>query len=1374
MSDDLDARTARLRRIFDNVLQGRQSLKNPNSSHLFLQALCLQADPPACIDKILASNVGLSSLRTAFQCNATTTFLNGPATDALLYLQNPDIKTISCGQFLTKILLAIVDPPLFWDALVEAFKAKQLSQKAQQCFGNGVSPYVPLAEEMVPLFGSSPHLCVRTMAQKIHCVISLASVSPITFHDDLRPGGRHDNDFPDFHQIAILPTPDEISSTEAPFLRPSWVLDDPSTESHREALYLDSQFRLMREDMIHELRGELRIALGKQTVRKHRGFMVDRMRIIGVSLGGGLREKNLKFAITFQCEDDLPQLRKLGNHAQRKAHLKKNTRLLKHQSLTCLMVGETVLAFPCIRRDEELLAKTPPEIVLELEGEVPITSLLLKVKPTALFTILQIDTALFAYEPVLNALKRVQALPLARELLFWKEGDAIGSPEHSVGLREAISMLNKNIGQDLRDVMDLDKSIVLDQSQMNALLAGLTQKVSIIQGPPGTGKSFIGALLAKFIHDYSDLKILVVCYTNHALDQFLEDLLDIGIPIERMVRMGGKYTPRTKPMALRDQENPTRFTSIDYSVIDRCKREIEQLSKILERSFSKNLQPEILIKELMVYLEHRQQAFYDAVQVPASGDGMKVADEKGRAVDEYYLLRRWKAGRDAGVFQNEQNIRDASDIWTMDKETRQVYLSQWEERLKKLANGKLCHRILRYNDLIDQLTRKFREKDAAILRSKHIIGCTTTAAAKYGLGLQAAAPGVVLVEEAGEILESHVVTALGEAAKQLILIGDHKKLRPKVNNYELTVEKGEGYDLNRSLFERLVLKGYPHQTLHTQHRMRPEISALVRHLTYPDLLDAPNTQDRPPIRGLRDNIVFINHNHLEDGCLQIIDCHDLGSSSSKQNLFEVKMVLKIVKYLAQQGYDSSQMVVLTPYLAQLHKLQRELKNEIDPVLNDLDSYALIQAGLLTPEEAMSRKPSLLRLATIDNYQGEESDIVIISLTRSNFDHDIGFMSSPERVNVFLSRARDGLIMIGNSDTFTQARKGKELWQELFAMLRYHDHIYDGLPVKCEQHPYRTALLSTESQFEQDCPDGGCLEPCNTKLNCGLHACPSLCHRLQDHSKTACRQKITSQCPEGHFQSRECSERAVQCCRKCTSAESIQQEELWRQRDKDSLSLDSDWRITRKIPTWKPQRDRPTLNGYCGDARNEDIFAFQDWEYRRDKQERENISSLRTVTAQVPCFPARTTLFTRPRGKPSELIAAELGDQSSDSDADTTETRKAKSAQMCPADAQKNIEWGVDEFFVTRKLASAEDYFSLLPSTFHSLFAEKLMLRAARSKRADAQLVSELFTSVCNKKLSSRELFEEGFRRAANLCDDIAIDHPMAYELFDLMINLSNV
>jgi superfamily I DNA and/or RNA helicase len=75
---------------------------------------------------------------------------------------------------------------------------------------------------------------------------------------------------------------------------------------------------------------------------------------------------------------------------------------------------------------------------------------------------------------------------------------------------------------------------------------------------------------------------------------------------------------------------------------------------------------------------------------------------------------------------------------------------------------------------VNELDRKFKEKDGYILKSKRIIGCTTTAAAKYTRNIHDAAPDVILVEEAGEILESHVITALGHAAKQLVLIGDHK------------------------------------------------------------------------------------------------------------------------------------------------------------------------------------------------------------------------------------------------------------------------------------------------------------------------------------------------------------------------------------------------------------------------------------------------------------------------------------------------------------------------------------------------------------------------------------------------------------------------
>lgn len=171
------------------------------------------------------------------------------------------------------------------------------------------------------------------------------------------------------------------------------------------------------------------------------------------------------------------------------------------------------------------------------------------------------------------------------------------------------------------------------------------------------------------------------------------------------------------------------------------------------------------------------------------------------------------------------------------------------------------------------------------------------------------------------------------------------------------------------------------------------------------------------------------------------------------------------------------------------------------------------------------------------------------------------MAAPQRVNVLLSRARNALIIIGNADTFMKSRKGRDVWIPLMDQLKKSGHIYDGFPVKCEQHPEKTALLAEKEHFDSICPDGGCSEPWSVAdkctiaaansvsgkmLNCQTHTCPQRCHQLQDHSKMDCKAIISSKCSKGHTVTRKCHDKAAATCQKCEAE--VRAQEKKRQRD----------------------------------------------------------------------------------------------------------------------------------------------------------------------------------------------------------------------------------
>lgn len=1127
-------RKGRLHWCFNQTIEGKEDVLSSNHAKRFLEAVCSENDPVACLSRIISSKQGLPALQKALRTDVSPNFFNSSTYEFLVLLQNPQVAVTCNGEILLTIIRHLVKDTIFWTEFVKHAESRKLNTGALNTFAWFLLRLLSSSDEHLTDLGKSvfDSLTLRSVLQNAtdpetrniyHNIAHICSTlaNPNLKSDGLKgPGGRHDNDYNDFRRIAILPTVDELTSQEPPFLRLASELDGTEEDS-RLATHLDNQFRLLREDMVRDVREEL------QGRNKRRSQRIDGLRLVAIECNGKER-----WALVFDCTNGLHFMPK-KDAQKRLDFLRKHKKVFPHGSIVCIIADGNFVGLGLLWRDEDRLAQAMSQLCIHLPGsETSIRRTLASLKSCGQSHIVQLNTALFAYEPVLKQLQNTRLIPLAGQMLSWQSGPPIMSITPSTGLQRVINTIQRDLSCELRGLLDLPNSTRLDQNQAQSLLAGLTQQLALVQGPPGTGKSFLGALVAKAVYKLTECKILVLSYTNHALDQYLEDLMKVGIPDASIVRLGSpsKASNATKCLVQSAQTSPKyKMSRLDWDLVDTYRAAAREAGTQLDDAFQDYVRPSVTRREILDYLEFsKYDTFYYAFELPDQSGEFRFIGRGGKEIDEFYLLDRWLRGKDAGMFQGF--VSDFAEIWRMGSDERDALRKTWLAEILDKHIAQIIENGTKYNEALSKVDHCLGERNRRLLAGKRVIGCTTTAAAKYVEDIQSASPDVVIVEEAGEILESHILTALGHETRQLILIGDHKQLRPKAH-FDLSVEKGTGYDLNRSLFERLVLKGYPHGTLSEQHRMRPEISALVRELTYPELTDAARVKNRPNIRGLQDNVVFIDHKYQEDETKDAYDPREGGVTLSKTNSHEATMTLRCVRYLAQQGYGSDQIVVLTPYLGQLRLLFDVLEVDSDPVLNDLDSYDLVRAGLMSPATANLTK-NRLRISTIDNYQGEESDIIIASLTRSNPRHDIGFLASPERLNVLLSRARNGLILIGNALMFIEARKGREAWSKIMNILKADSHIYDGLPVRCERHPDRQAVLSKPTDFDVVCPDGGCDANCGTDLSCKVHKCPLKCHQLVDHSKMKCDQIITDTCDVGHQIAWKCSDKRPQNCKLC--------------------------------------------------------------------------------------------------------------------------------------------------------------------------------------------------------------------------------------------------
>lgn len=211
----------------------------------------------------------------------------------------------------------------------------------------------------------------------------------------------------------------------------------------------------------------------------------------------------------------------------------------------------------------------------------------------------------------------------------------------------------------------------------------------------------------------------MVCYTHHALDQFLEDLLDLGIPAGDIVRLGSskKATVRTQPLSLTELRSNIRLNQDQWRMLNSAKQDVAREDQNLKKAFQDLRKANPGRSAILEYLEFQPDGlpFFDAFQVPEQMDNMVRVGRKGKVMDSYYLLDRWSRGEDGGVFKATSGTA-YKEIWQMKPETRTRALDGWKTEILKDYIVRVRETGAAYNASLEKANAIHMEKDLQVIR----------------------------------------------------------------------------------------------------------------------------------------------------------------------------------------------------------------------------------------------------------------------------------------------------------------------------------------------------------------------------------------------------------------------------------------------------------------------------------------------------------------------------------------------------------------------------------------------------------------------------------------------------------------------------------
>uniref|UniRef100_A0A8D3C3X8 Zinc finger, NFX1-type containing 1 n=1 Tax=Scophthalmus maximus TaxID=52904 RepID=A0A8D3C3X8_SCOMX len=657
----------------------------------------------------------------------------------------------------------------------------------------------------------------------------------------------------DFWNKPIYPTHEELQLDHRPFLRPNLTSERYKDTHH----YLDTQFRLLREDFVKPLRDGIQeflwnhIEPGKGNKRlKAKHF--DNFYVYFDTRLVVLNCTNTGLAYTVQF--DIKPLKSVPWQ---------NSKRLLNGSLVCLSCDhfESFLFATVSDRDLKDLTKGQVQIMFTEESRLKLAD----IQKDQVFLMIE-STAFFeAYRYVLEGLQEqaVNSLPFQRYIV-----------ECSTNVQPP-AYLRRQDKYDLSSIAEpkYQKSTVpfrcleagawpkmevlgLDESQMKALRLALTKELAIIQGPPGTGKTHVGLKIARALLNNGALwgnkfgtgTMLIVCYTNHALDQFLEgkqrcqyisDIFHIRpLSFFRFKRCAVHLFSAPAEEAMELEEEGLIEIAEEADLI--------QAERIIEDNIGPRRGRDDRMKEAMKSAVREVEELMLALNLDADeiqaeqseGEWEMQRDPKMKLKNEI----RKELRKSSDMTEEEENL--VLNVWVLSLPDRWRLYRLWVARFRSELRTSALKSEEAYQNAVERLADVRRHESLCILRKAKVIGMTTTGAAKYRRVLQEVGPRLVIVEEAAQVLEAHTITTLSEACQHLILIGDHQQLQPSTTVYEL----GKRYNMKISMFERLVKMGLPFVRLNYQHRMRPEIARLLTPHIYPELENHPSVLDFEKIK----------------------------------------------------------------------------------------------------------------------------------------------------------------------------------------------------------------------------------------------------------------------------------------------------------------------------------------------------------------------------------------------------------------------------------------------------------------------------------------------------------------------------------------------